>query len=255
MAASLRNIIFGACRYRSCLTCCKNVQPLSFYISRVDTRSIHSTSPKLDLMEFFDDPKNWGAREVKSGRSWKIDELRLKSNVDLQKLWYVLLKERNMLMTMEYNSEEQVEVFPNPERIDKVAESMDRIEEVVRERNEAYWQLEVGESAPKGSIEDTIDPNDPLGLVRKAAEALIELAMGAKHSSLLTLDDIDDFCDLTGEKRPAVNSPARRRNIQRRSTIKIIKKLPDFSTEILRKKTKNARLKRFETEKKITFHY
>ena len=55
----------------------------------MDTRSIHSTSPKLDLMEFFDDPKNWGAREVKSGRSWKIDELRLKSNVDLQKLWFV----------------------------------------------------------------------------------------------------------------------------------------------------------------------
>lgn len=80
-----------------------------------------------------------------------------------------------MLMTMEYNSEEQVEVFPNPERIDKVAESMDRIEEVVRERNEAYWQLEVGESAPKGSIEDTIDPNDPLGLVRKAAEAVTQI--------------------------------------------------------------------------------
>ena len=38
-------------------------------------------------MEFFDDSKNMGATEVKSGRSWTLDELRLKSNVDLHKLW------------------------------------------------------------------------------------------------------------------------------------------------------------------------
>ena len=38
-------------------------------------------------MEFFDDPKNFGATEVKSGRSWSVDELRQKSNVDLHKLW------------------------------------------------------------------------------------------------------------------------------------------------------------------------
>lgn len=39
------------------------------------------------LMAFFDDEKNWSANEVKVGRSWRTDELRLKSNIDLHKLW------------------------------------------------------------------------------------------------------------------------------------------------------------------------
>jgi large subunit ribosomal protein L47 len=42
---------------------------------------------KHDLMEFFDDKKNWGENEVKVGRSWKKEELRIKSNSDLHKLW------------------------------------------------------------------------------------------------------------------------------------------------------------------------
>lgn len=40
-------------------------------------------------MEFFEDPKNWGKTEIRCGRSWKKEELRIKSNVDLHKLWYV----------------------------------------------------------------------------------------------------------------------------------------------------------------------
>jgi len=39
-------------------------------------------------MEFFDNKKNWAIEHIKVGRSWKKDELRIKSNEDLHKLWY-----------------------------------------------------------------------------------------------------------------------------------------------------------------------
>uniref|UniRef100_A0A1I8B3F5 Large ribosomal subunit protein uL29m n=1 Tax=Meloidogyne hapla TaxID=6305 RepID=A0A1I8B3F5_MELHA len=110
------------------------------------------------LWEFFDRPDNWGKKELslsrRPGRSWTADELRLKSNSDLHKLWYVLLKERNMLLTMSEAYKIRYMELPNPERIDRVKESMDNIETVVHERNDAYLQLETGKSAspPKRRI-------------------------------------------------------------------------------------------------------
>lgn len=85
-----------------------------------ERRNFHRTSINNDLMEFFDDKKNWGESKIQVGRSWRIDELRIRSNTDLHKLWYILLKERNMLMTMEYECQRLKECFPNPERLDKV---------------------------------------------------------------------------------------------------------------------------------------
>ncbi|KAH9510353.1 39S ribosomal protein L47, mitochondrial [Bulinus truncatus] len=110
----------------------------------------HSSVPNNDLMEFFDRKEVWGESSVPSGRPYRLDELRVKSNQDLHKLWYVLLKERNMLLTMETEYNRNNELFPNPERITKVEESMENILEVVKERNNAVSLLETGKSAELG---------------------------------------------------------------------------------------------------------
>ena len=68
------------------------------------------------------------------GRGWKASELRLKSWDDLHKLWYVLLKEKNMLMSQRQMLASESMRFPNPERISKVRRSMCRIKHVLTER-------------------------------------------------------------------------------------------------------------------------
>ncbi|KAK2966848.1 hypothetical protein RJ640_027807 [Escallonia rubra] len=87
------------------------------------------------LEEFFEADRNPDEdKPVVYGRSWKASELRLKSWDDLHKLWYVLLKEKNMLMTQRQMLNAQNLRFPNPERIPKVRKSMCRIKHVLTER-------------------------------------------------------------------------------------------------------------------------
>ncbi|CAI4229349.1 unnamed protein product [Auanema sp. JU1783] len=101
--------------------------------------------------QFFDDEANFAKSELRPkkrpGRSWTVEELRLKSNTDVHKLWYVCLKEKNMLLTMRAAYVEQARYMPNPERLDRVKETMQNIEQVVHERNDAYYKLETGDSA------------------------------------------------------------------------------------------------------------
>ncbi|KAL3861235.1 hypothetical protein ACJMK2_007283 [Sinanodonta woodiana] len=113
-------------------------------IKRINQVFFSTSQSRNGLMEFFDDKLNWGMDKVSVGRPWRVDELRIKSNEDLHKLWYVLLKERNMLMTMEEEYKRKLRAFPSPERIFKVEESMENLQQVVKERNEAYNVLETG---------------------------------------------------------------------------------------------------------------
>lgn len=132
----------------------------SLNYKKLFSTTLRSCSNADGLMAFFDDEKNWDATRVQVGRSWRLDELRIKSNQDLHKLWYVLLKEKNMLLTTEKAYNREYRSFPNPERIDKVEESMENIESVVRERNKAYWLLETDELGERPSTWS----NNALGL-------------------------------------------------------------------------------------------
>lgn len=110
------------------------------------------TTKNLGAMAvLFDDSANWSLTELRPkkrpGRSWTADELRLKSNADLHRLWFVCLRERDMLRTMRAAYVKQSRHFPNPERLDRVAETMDAIKEVVDERDDAVLRLETGDGA------------------------------------------------------------------------------------------------------------
>ncbi|XP_072474515.1 large ribosomal subunit protein uL29m isoform X1 [Notamacropus eugenii] len=120
-----------------------NITPLHQY------KLIHTTLSRKGLEEFFDDPKNWGEETVKSGAAWTCEQLRYKSNEDLHKLWYVLLKERNMLLTLEQEAKRQRLPMPSPERLDKVSESMDALDKVIQERDDALRLLQTGQERPR----------------------------------------------------------------------------------------------------------
>lgn len=108
-------------------------------------RALHTTISRRGLEDFFDLPENWGESNVKSGAPWSAKQLRAKSNEDLHKLWYVLLKEKNMLLTLEQESKRQRVPMPSPERLKKVNRSLIRLETVVNERETALRLLQTGQ--------------------------------------------------------------------------------------------------------------
>ena len=58
-----------------------------------------------------------------TGRSWSAEDLRRKSWDDLHKLWYVLLKERNLLLSERDRFRAIRQIMPNGRRITKVSHS------------------------------------------------------------------------------------------------------------------------------------
>ena len=92
----------------------------------------HLSSNPLDAFRDQVDRQTRGSEPV--GRPWSVKELRRKSYEDLHKLWYVLYKERNMLLTEQQLSRRRQLIFPQPERFKKVQKSMGAIKQVLGER-------------------------------------------------------------------------------------------------------------------------
>ena len=76
--------------------------------------------------------------EIVVGRAWRINELRQKSFNDLHKLWYVLLKEKNRLKTMQLYTTTKKLIMPRYDRLEKVAQAMARIKTVIGERSREF---------------------------------------------------------------------------------------------------------------------
>ncbi|RLN49248.1 hypothetical protein BBJ28_00014880 [Nothophytophthora sp. Chile5] len=83
-------------------------------------------------------PTNVGAKTVVVGGDWKAWMLREKSTEDLHKLWFVLLKERNALLTERQQCRAKSMAMPNPTRRTKVKKSMARLKLVLHERSAIY---------------------------------------------------------------------------------------------------------------------
>mmetsp|Transcript_5388 Transcript_5388/g.21347 ORF Transcript_5388/g.21347 Transcript_5388/m.21347 type:complete len:138 (+) Transcript_5388:126-539(+) len=69
-----------------------------------------------------------------TGRAWTAKELRRKSFDDLHKLWYVLYKEKNVILTEQTRARTLGLEMNAPERMRKVCQSMARLRHVVDDR-------------------------------------------------------------------------------------------------------------------------
>lgn len=102
-------------------------------------RWFRSSRVRLGLEEFYDSKHQKRAGEnPRGGRAWEASELRRKSFNDLHKLWYVLYKERNVLMTESQRARRFNMRLMHPNRKTAVRKSMGRIKLVLAERRAAY---------------------------------------------------------------------------------------------------------------------
>ena len=118
-------------------------------------RSILTPATKANtfrgIEEFFDRTR-LPTEPVQVGREWTADELRRKSFSDLHKLWYVLYKERNLLLTEKQLCRRGNAKMQAPHRMAMVKKSMARILLVLRERS-----LEEGKNVSDSEILENLD--------------------------------------------------------------------------------------------------
>jgi len=101
------------------------------YSSSVAVSKEYAPNP----LDAFRDPVDRQLRmQEPVGRQWSVKELRRKSYEDLHRLWYVLYKEKNMLLTEQQLSRRRQLIFPQPDRFKKVQKSIGAIRQVLGER-------------------------------------------------------------------------------------------------------------------------
>ncbi|KWU42912.1 MRP-L47-domain-containing protein, partial [Rhodotorula sp. JG-1b] len=99
------------------------------------------------LWRFFHDQQSLESLTMRArapGRSWTAPELRLKSFTELHQLWYILLRERNVLLTQREEARRlRVDLSGYtavPDKLRLCQKSMARIKQVISERRHAALQ-------------------------------------------------------------------------------------------------------------------
>ncbi|KAF8943497.1 39S ribosomal protein L47, mitochondrial [Haplosporangium gracile] len=125
--------------------------------------------------EFFENGKSIPTEKSWTGRAWRASELRVKSFDDLHKLWYVLLKERNVLAAQKEEARRfhiSKQYFSNKGRQIKCQKSMARVKFVLNERRLAWVEatkLQRVANAQEAAVNTKV--STPAGLPTAAASA------------------------------------------------------------------------------------
>ena len=98
--------------------------------------NFHPDTPPA-LKQFFPSDLSVFRDGLEYGRGWSKDELRLKSSEDLHKLWYILLKESNMLLTLEYEAYQTNKMIKRGNRKAYIILAMRDIKIIIAEREKS----------------------------------------------------------------------------------------------------------------------
>mmetsp|Transcript_12758 Transcript_12758/g.27628 ORF Transcript_12758/g.27628 Transcript_12758/m.27628 type:complete len:174 (+) Transcript_12758:62-583(+) len=135
-----------------CQVHCASTSANTSNIISKGARNICTSPAVADLREFMDLSHSQGQPEA-HGRAWQEEELRIKSWEDLHRLWYLCVKERNLLLTelawqkvpKDFNEQrmrgivrgtDSVELHPHRVRYGEVELTLQRIKAVLKERAE-----------------------------------------------------------------------------------------------------------------------
>ncbi|KAE8603853.1 hypothetical protein XENTR_v10014484 [Xenopus tropicalis] len=191
--------------------------------------SFHSSAVCNGLDEFFDDPKNWGEKSVKSGDAWTAKQLREKNSEDLHKLWYVLLKEKNMLLTLEQESKRQRLPMPSPERLSKVGKAMQRIDTVITEREDSLRLLQTGQEKPIPGDWRKNCFGETSWYTYKEWPMPWFMNRGYKNKKFFSLPYVNHFLRLKLEKK--LRSAARRNRAEREKQLDLERRFPHLANK------------------------
>eukprot|EP01137_Pigoraptor_chileana_P006072 Opistho-2@50010 len=131
----------------------RSIIPAASWLSRPLCAAAATAKPTRGINEFFEIIPPEESTEY--GRSWKASELRGKSNAELHQLWYILLKERNLVMTMQHEARARKAKVPYKPRMVKVKKAMAAIHTVIGERENALRQAKdavVNEAVEKAMV-------------------------------------------------------------------------------------------------------